>query len=477
MGRRPATTKDVPATAHAFDLNIERVLEHWPVANAIREYIANALDEHRLTGTAEPTLERISDGTWVIRDWGRGVNYNHLTQKENPEKIKHPEVIGQFGIGLKDALAVCDRRGIGVAVRSRQGDITTALLPKAGFPDVITLHAVVAAPSDEDRVGTEVELRGVSDDDVEMAKGFFLHYSGDQLLESTKHGDVLAKASDKNPGRIYVKGLLVAEEPNFLFSYNITKLSTALRRALNRERTNVGRTAYSDRVKEILKACGAAEVAGPLTEDLGRFASGKMHDELSWTDVALHACRVLQSREKVVFVTPWQLGLATVTYAIQDGYRPVVVPDDIARRLGRLTDLDGKSMFDLSAFRKEWNDSFSFEFVNPDDLSDAERAVLSLVPAINSLARVKPAKYGVKDVKVSETMRLDEHGTQVVGVWDGAEARIVIRRDQLATAGAFCGTYLHELEHAVSGETDGSLGFEEALTRRLGIVASGALKT
>lgn len=33
-----------------FDLNIERVLEHWTVAHALREVIANALDEQALTG-------------------------------------------------------------------------------------------------------------------------------------------------------------------------------------------------------------------------------------------------------------------------------------------------------------------------------------------------------------------------------------------------------------------------------------------
>ena len=30
--------------AHAFDLNVERVLEHWTPAHAVREVIANALD-------------------------------------------------------------------------------------------------------------------------------------------------------------------------------------------------------------------------------------------------------------------------------------------------------------------------------------------------------------------------------------------------------------------------------------------------
>jgi hypothetical protein len=35
----------------AFDLNSGEVLEHWPTAFAIREVIANALDEQAITGT------------------------------------------------------------------------------------------------------------------------------------------------------------------------------------------------------------------------------------------------------------------------------------------------------------------------------------------------------------------------------------------------------------------------------------------
>jgi hypothetical protein len=39
-----------------FDLNIQRVLEHWTVSEALREIIANALDEQALTNTAEPEI-------------------------------------------------------------------------------------------------------------------------------------------------------------------------------------------------------------------------------------------------------------------------------------------------------------------------------------------------------------------------------------------------------------------------------------
>ena len=36
-----------------FDLNIEKVLENWDVSDALREIIANAIDEQLLTKTGE----------------------------------------------------------------------------------------------------------------------------------------------------------------------------------------------------------------------------------------------------------------------------------------------------------------------------------------------------------------------------------------------------------------------------------------
>ena len=119
------------------------MLEHWSVAQAIREILANALDEHLLGHGAEPEITRVADGTWRVRDFGRGLRHEHLTQNENPEKLESDKVIGRFGVGLKDALAVIDRHGLGVTLRSRWSVITTALHPKAGFPDTLTLHAVV----------------------------------------------------------------------------------------------------------------------------------------------------------------------------------------------------------------------------------------------------------------------------------------------------------------------------------------------
>lgn len=224
-----------------FDLNIEKILEDWEIYHAIREVIANAIDEQQLTGTSEIQITKDRDGNWHIRDFGRGLKYEHLTQKENAEKQLNPNIIGKFGIGLKDALATFDRHNVTVLIKSKYGDITLGRLKKHGFEDIKTLHAYILPPSYRDIAGTEFILKGISDKDIEKAKDLFLKFSGELTLENTRYGHVLRKKTET--GRIYINGVKVAEEENFLFSYNITALSEAIKKALNRERSNVGRTA------------------------------------------------------------------------------------------------------------------------------------------------------------------------------------------------------------------------------------------
>src|SRR5215207_2568952 len=159
--------------AEAFDLNVEKVLEHWTPAHALREVIANALDEHALTGREDrPEIFKDEAGQWHVRDLGRGLRYQHLTQNESDEKRASDVVVGQFGVGLKDALATFHRNGIGVQVASPHGTIGLTEQSKHGFGDVVTLHAVVDAAVDID--GTDVALTGIADADVAAAMRFFL---------------------------------------------------------------------------------------------------------------------------------------------------------------------------------------------------------------------------------------------------------------------------------------------------------------
>lgn len=460
-----------------FDLNIEKILEGWELRHAIREVLANALDEQALTSSAEIRISKDSKGVWHVRDYGRGLRYEHLTQNENKEKLRHEsKVVGKFGVGLKDALATLHRRGTGVVIRSKHGDIELEMTSKHGFSDVATLHAVISPPVDAKQIGTDVAFTGISDADMAAAKRFFLKFSGEKLLGSTQYGQILRRTQG-GKARIYVKGLLVAEEEDFAFSYNITSLTSAMNKALNRERTNVGRTAYADRVKAMLLASDSDEVAETLANDLTRIEQGTNCDEVKWLDVAVHACQILNATKKVVFVTAEQRTLASdaVGHAIADGYNVVTVPENIKERLRGMRDIHGNPVRDLEVYQAEFAESFEFTFIDRNELSPDERRVFDTHEQLAKLVGGLPRE--VKEIRVSETMRPDFASTcDAAGIWEPHKRRIIIKRSQLRSLEGFAGTFLHEITHARSGCEDVTRDFEHELTVTLGKASATAIK-
>jgi hypothetical protein len=452
-----------------FDLNIEKVLEDWEVFHGVREVIANALDEQLLTNSKDIDILPDKQERWHIRDFGRGLKYEHLTQKENEEKLRHPNLIGKFGVGLKDALATFDRRQVKVLIKSRFGDITLDKSEKHDFEDILTLHACISEPSEPSILGTDFILDGCSSSDIEKAKALFLRFSGERVLEKNQFGEVLSK--NTTGSRIYINGVRVAEEENFLFSYNITSLTAAIKKSLNRERTNVGRTAYSDRVKSILLSCKEKEIAQALIGDLRNFEAGTLHDELKWIDVSVHASKILNSVSKVVFMTPSELIHASkyVDEAQKAGYQIVTIPDNVRVKISGQTDLSGNPIQDLSQFQQIWNESFQFKFISPSKLTPLERAVFDATPKILALIGGLPSN--VKEIRISETMRMESYSfVEASGLWD--PPNIIIKRTQLRSLQDYAGTLLHEIGHARSGAPDISSEFERSLTDLLGKIGS-----
>lgn len=167
-----------------FDLNIDKVLENWEIHHAVREIIANALDEQTLTETAEIQIFKDEANRWHIRDFGRGLEYRHFTQNENAEKLQHTNLIGKFGVGLKDALATFDRHGIPVEINSRFGHYSTERATKHGFDDLVTLHVSINPPLDPNFTGTDFILTGCDDHDIERVKDILLKATDLEVLRA-----------------------------------------------------------------------------------------------------------------------------------------------------------------------------------------------------------------------------------------------------------------------------------------------------
>jgi hypothetical protein len=106
-------------------------------------------------------------------------------------------------------------------------------------------------------------------------------------------------------------------------------------------------------------------------------------------------------------------------------------------------------------------------------MTPGEREIYDRIPEFCALAGVSLPQRRAS-VEVSETMRLNAAGGPVLGLWEGAEHRIVIRRDRLSGLAGFAATFLHEVGHMASGTSEGTIDFENELSRLLGLAAAVA---
>ena len=457
-----------------FDLNIEKILENWEAYHAIREIIANALDEQKLTNSQQINIFKDANDEWHIRDYGRGITIEHFTQNENEEKLKTEGIIGKFGIGLKDALATFDRKNIGVRIISKNGEFTIGKSIKVGFDEIITLHIYINPSPDPAIVGTEFIISNITNEDIQKAKDMFLNFSGEKELETCSYGIVLHKKYDV--GRIYINNVKVAEEENFLFSYNITNLNTAIRKALNRERTNVGRTAYANTIKSILLNCKGREVATALVNDFKNYSSGAIHDELKWIDVQEHAVKMLNNYEKVVFVTTDEIVSSPdlVDEVKSGGFTIINIPSNLKEKIQGQSDVGGNVIREFDQFKIERNENFVFNFVQFNELSEVEKQNYNLIFKVFNLIGGKP--LNIQKVMVSETLQRDDYDFRPSeGLHQSSEQRIILKRSVLSDKKRFIAVLLHELAHAKSGAEDATRIFEDELTNMLGEIGAKAI--
>ncbi|WP_216822414.1 hypothetical protein [Francisella tularensis] len=448
-----------------FDLNIEKILENWEMHHAIREIIANAIDESILSKTQGVQIFK-ENSTWIIRDYGRGLKHTHLTQNENYEKLNHNEVIGKFGIGLKDALATFYRKSAKITILSKYNLISVEVSAKEGFQDILTLHAIIKETSDANFIGTEFRLDGITDDEMYSAKKLFLKFSDEKILEDTPRGQIIDKAGEI--GNIYINGVKVAEEKNFLFSYNITLLTAPIKKALNRERTNVGRSAYTESVKKILLSSSHSDVIKKLAHDLQNINLGTAHDELAWIDVQEHAVKILNETVKSVFITSYEAmqDPDMIDEARRSGYNIVIIPENLKYKINNSKDLSGNPIMDIGEFVKNYNDNFEFDFITENDMSNTEKNIFSMTNSIITLFGGLPKN--VKDIKVSNTMRKNFDCYNEAGLWCPSTGLIIISRKTLSSLREYSGVLIHELVHAKTGYTDVTRDFETALTSEIG---------
>ncbi|NMC46112.1 MAG: ATP-binding protein [Chloroflexi bacterium] len=455
-------------TIKLFDLNIEEVLENWDIEHGLREIISNALDEQQITGSQEIEIKKDLAGKWHIRDFGRGIQIEHFTLNENPEKLNSKlNLIGKFGVGLKDALATFNRRGVLVIIQSKFGSFQLKKSLKSGFSNIFTLH-VEFNDNPIDIEGTDFIFEGISNEKMDLAKSFFLKFNDEILLDSTLYGEIYNRKSDG--GKVYINGVFAADEPNFMFTYNITNITQSIKKKLNRERLNVGRTTYSSRIKDILLSSENDKVRSDLIEQARNRYSGNLFDEFSWIEISQKALNLLHNSRQAVFLTEEEIihHPEIIDWAKRDRYEVITISGKEKDKLESQMNSGGPEIRTSDVFVSEINNSFEYKFINYNELDKKEILIYNSYPKLVNL--VDLPKWQVPKLLISETMRLTNDDTR--GIWDPSLNAIIIKRTQLAGEILFAGTVLHELAHKLSGAPDCSRIFEGELTQFLGKVSA-----
>ncbi|MGL6058171.1 MAG: ATP-binding protein [Culicoidibacterales bacterium] len=448
-----------------FDLNMQKVLENWDVSLAIREIIANALDEQNITKTADIEIFCDDLGNWHIKDYGRGLNYIHLTQNENEEKLNHPNLIGRFGFGLKDALATLYRNNVELIIKSKNSKITLENTKKIGFEDIETLHACIESYNN-DFIGTEFILKGCTSSDIYRAKKNFLKFEGITPIEVTEFGEIYLKKDDVSS--IYINGIKVATEENFMFSYNITSLNAAIKKSLNRERLNVGRSAYKDRIEKILLQASNPVVMERIAKELENQGSTAVKDEVRWSNVAMHAIKVLNTAKNYAFFTEKEIinGGSILEEVLEKGIKVITVTESVKNKLSITEDAKGNNINTFENLSEVFTSEYKYKIINYNELTADEKKTYDMKWIAVELCNCQEL---ADRIFISETTKSSIPGKDVLGVWIDGEQKIIIRRDVLSNLEKFLGVLSHELLHAKTGYSDLTREFENSLTNLIGL--------
>lgn len=222
------------------------------------------------------------------------------------------------------------------------------------------------------------------------------------MLQSTRYGEIYKKAKYNEKSNIYVNGMKIAQEDNFVFHYNITNINASIKKALNRERINVGRSAYTDRVKQILLNSSNEEVLDVMMEQLEKVSCGNSCDEIAWIDVATHMAKQVNRQGDVVFPPQGNHVSEDIRNTIEsEGKKIIYIPENIASKFEGMKDDYGNEMGTLSSFMKSHEENFKFDFVNYKDLNKSELDVYDLC---ENLAKELGFSKLLKKVKISNTI-------------------------------------------------------------------------
>lgn len=381
-----------------IDLNIgENYLNHWEVYHAIREIIANALDEK---GKKDIEITGNEEKGFIIRDYAGGLIPNNFVM-DGSNKENRKDVIGKFGVGLKDAIGVLYNNGIVVTIRTAKYLFEVGVKENSSIITSKILSVYVYENNEKDFIGTEFVLKNCKEEYIKLAKMEFLLFRNPRQIEKTKYGQVLEKENEY--ADIYVCGMKVSEDWNLEFSYNITNMSADLRKGLNRERKYVSRDAYREDIKNIIKKCSEIEILDAFEKQLKRTYGDNNYSEIKWNVVLIKITKYIINKYKhkdVRFISSEDI------INNRDLYNILCKDMDV-----EVIEISKKIKMDLIKYKKDIIDDNLFyddsiiiekELLTKEELTEKQRMVLEeSIKILKKIDLLKSDYISIENIKIS----------------------------------------------------------------------------
>lgn len=218
-----------------FDLNIGiNVLEHLEIADALKEIISNAFDEHVMKKIKKNIKIAKLNDKWIIQDFGDGLTETSFKYDVNENKKGDIDTIGIFGYGLKDALGILHSRGITLEIRTRTKKYFPLMRKKESI-DIETLHLKIIDNKTSEITGTMFIFDNLEDKHLQKAMEKFLYFVHPNILFEVDGNQVFELADSQS---IFVNGVMVNEDTGFHYSYNF-KMSPGISKLFDRDRKEI----------------------------------------------------------------------------------------------------------------------------------------------------------------------------------------------------------------------------------------------
>ena len=415
-------------TIQRFETGIsENNLRHWGELHVVKEFLQNAVYAKTILGN-EITIGYDKDlGKAYINNTPSGFSKGKLLIGES-EQADVEGAPGQYGEGMKVAMAIARRLGLECEVHTNGFIVRPELEPSSLDPSVNTLVFYIEDTDEQKGTGFIIECK---EEILEEAKSYFAVLNGLDV-ESTKKNTILKEFEG-----VYSNGVKITDTPA-LFGYNFT--SSEL---INRDRSTVDMEKLKDSTRSLLTYVEDEEVITEIVKGINE------DDSLLEAQSGIYLSSNTSIWKKVIKkLFGDKVALATGGESdTQARYKKFKVLTNLPKSWAYFFQdkLDIYPSNQLKATTTDTNKHKKATAEENHNLGWAKR-----------LVKMYYADYGT--VKVSETL-VDEHGNNVLGLYEHDKDVTWLKREILSDKEKLFKVLLHETIHRETGARDNTEEF------------------